>query len=158
MAVLFFGCWLLNLQFLNDTFRYNYSVVLTNLAKIIFNILGMNVWTVENAISFKSFHMVIAPTCIALYEAVVFAAAVIAYPLKIRFRIAGVIVGIVAILATNFVRIIILFLTGIYFPFAFKLLHEQVGQILYTLCIIYFWILWIGTFSPKNEQKNVAPS
>jgi exosortase/archaeosortase family protein len=158
LLIFIFGCWLLSFQPFINNYKYSYAIVLTKLLKQTFHIMGLSVRISGNSISHQGFQMVIAPGCIALHEAIVFAAAIIAYPMKLKDKITGVALGIMVVLVTNVIRLIILFLTGIFFPSAFKLLHEQVGQILYTLCIVIFWIMWVGRASLKIEQKNVVSS
>jgi exosortase/archaeosortase family protein len=69
------------------------------------------------------------------------------FPAKLKNKFIGLLYGIVFLLLINLVRIISLFLTGLYFPKAFPLMHEDIWQGLFIFCVIglmIFWIRWAG--------------
>jgi exosortase H (IPTLxxWG-CTERM-specific) len=81
--------------------------------------------------------------CDAVEPTALFVAAVLAFPAAFRRKISGVLAGMVLLALLNLVRIISLFLVGVYFPKAFELMHGDVWQALFILLSILLWALWI---------------
>lgn len=106
-----------------------------------------------NQIFTKGYNLNVGPACIALYEIFVFAAAIVAYPMKIKDKIEGVVLGIIAIGALNLLRIVMMFFAGIYFPTIFKTLHDHVFQTVFILFMVVLWCYWIGK-SNKAEPAE----
>lgn len=50
----------------------------------------------------------------------------------------------IAIYALNMFRVAALFLTGVFSPFLFKILHEHVAQALFILLMVILWVLWVS--------------
>lgn len=103
---------------------------------------GMKVSASGSFISGNGFAVDIKYGCNAVYEMLVFAAATAAYPLKIEDRCTGVILGMAVIYAMNLLRVAALFLTGVFSPFLFGIVHEHVAQALFILLMVVLWVLW----------------
>jgi exosortase/archaeosortase family protein len=75
----------------------------------------------------------------------IFVAAVLAYPCRIKYKILGVLFGIVTIYAVNLVRTVSLFFIGTSFgpdSRAFDIAHFIVWQSLVIIISIALWLLW----------------
>ena len=144
MLILVAGCWLLNFNDSLKLWEFYLTSIIAKIASHILSFIGVSAQYHKNSIIGKSFSVDIGSGCIAFYEVVVFAAAIIAYPSKIKDKIGGVIAGSIAILTTNLIRVIILFLSGIYFPSIFNILHDHVAQALFILFMVVLWITWVG--------------
>lgn len=144
LGVLIVGCWLLSINDVRNYWEQLFALTATKLAGRILTYLGMSVQANGNSLAGLGFNIDIGPSCIAFYETFVFAAAIVAYPLKMKDKIAGVVLGVIAVWATNLVRIIALFLSGVYFPNVFKLLHDHVAQAIFILFMVVLWVLWVG--------------
>ncbi len=149
LGVLIAGSWLLSINGVRDYWEQLFAMVTAKIATRILTYLGMSIHADGNSIAFHGFSVAIGPGCIAFYEIVVFSAAIIAYPLRKRDKFAGVVLGVVAVWATNLLRVISLFLSGVYFPAVFELLHDHVAQAIFILFMVVLWISWVGKCSKR---------
>ena len=69
--------------------------------------------------------------------------ALLAFPAGWKNKIIGLFAGIFLLFILNLIRIITLFLAGIYYPKAFDLLHVEVWQVLFILAAVGLWIFFI---------------
>jgi exosortase H (IPTLxxWG-CTERM-specific) len=81
--------------------------------------------------------------CTAVYPIGIFAAAVLAYPATWRARLAGLAMGIPAIVAVNLCRIVSLCYIGHWYPGAFETAHLVVWQSLVIFLTFLFWVIWV---------------
>lgn len=92
--------------------------------------------------------------CDAVEPTALFIAAVLAFPATIRSKFPGMIAGSIILAMINLVRIVTLFYTGIYYPRAFRIMHEDVWQSLFILLSLLLWIVWaMWATSPKVYQR-----
>lgn len=82
-------------------------------------------------------------SCIGVYETVVFIAATIVLPTPFKNKTIGVIGGILVLYALNLMRIVAVFLVGIYFPKAFHMVHENVAQSVFIVLFVGLWLLYV---------------
>lgn len=92
--------------------------------------------------------------CNGIETMLIFGAAVLAFPAPWKSRLAGLSLGMVAIQAVNLVRVVALFLTGVYFPAFFDSSHTVVWQTIVILAGVALWILWAQRVVPR--PRNAA--
>ena len=80
--------------------------------------------------------------CDAVLPLLVFAGAILGFPVAPRARLAGVIAGGAFLMALNQARIVSLYYTKILAPGAFDLLHRDVWQAAFVLLAAVAWIVW----------------
>jgi exosortase/archaeosortase family protein len=90
-----------------------------------------------------AFSISIARGCDAIEAMALFASALLAFPARWRPKLIGLLGGIVALFLLNIIRIVTLFLTGVYFPKAFEIMHLDVWQALFLLFAVGLWIFTI---------------
>lgn len=78
--------------------------------------------------------------CNGVEAMLIFLAAVLAFPASSRSRLIGLALGILAIQIVNLVRVVALYLTGVYFPRIFDSSHTVIWQ---TIVILFGVLLWI---------------
>ncbi len=83
----------------------------------------------------------IVPACTGVFLTSLFVAAVIAFPCTLRAKVEGVLLGVLGILAFNWVRIVSLLLIGAYAPAALDVMHLVVWR---SLAIFFALLLWLG--------------
>ena len=141
MMILFYSIWL------SDFFEHRVTPHINGMnakiASFILNLFGQGTHPDGYSIMSQKFSISIAMGCDAIEAMALFAVAVIAFPAKFKDKVVGLISGIVILYVLNQVRIISLYLVGIYFPKAFELMHVEVWQILFIIFAIGLWILWI---------------
>lgn len=90
------------------------------------------------------FSITIKRGCDALEPSWLFCAAVVAFPAPWHRRLPGMAVGVVAILALNFVRIVSLYFLGIHLPAFFETMHLEVWPVLFILAALLLWLGWLA--------------
>jgi exosortase H (IPTLxxWG-CTERM-specific) len=89
--------------------------------------------------------------CNGVEAMLIYFAAVLAFPAPWKARLLGVALGFAAIQLVNLVRVVALYLTGVYFPKLFDSSHTVIWQTVVILSGVLFWILWANRFAGRRE-------
>ena len=99
--------------------------------------------------------------CNGVEAMLIYFAAVLAFPAPWKSRLVGLVLGFVAIQLVNLVRVVALFLTGVYFPKLFDSSHTVVWQTVVILSGVVLWIVWANRFAgpmaPNSPNAPKAP-
>ena len=93
------------------------------------------------------FEVDIAPACSGAVPTSIYMAAVFAYPTSWRARWLGTAIGIGVIQFVNVIRVIVLFLIGLYFHQLFHDTHVYVAQALVVCIAVALWLYWATRFA-----------
>ena len=110
----------------------------------ILKVLGMDVYSRGVSISGEGFSVEILGNCNAIFETMLFLSAIIAFPSSLKEKAIGGIFGTIFIYLLNLVRVVVLFLIGVYAPQYFDESHVYVSQTIFIVMVAIFWLLWIG--------------
>lgn len=88
------------------------------------------------------FSVEVARGCDAIEPIALLGSAILASPLSIRARLAGMAVGSLCLMVMNLLRIVTLFLFGVYWPAAFHVMHVDVWQVIFILMAVAIWLAW----------------
>lgn len=125
-------------------------------AKVL-RVFGYDTTVAGTTIYSPEYSVEIVRGCDAIEPTAVFAAIVLATPVALWAKVAGLIVGTIGLLLVNFVRIISLFFIGIHFPGAFEMIHETVWQVAFIAISLVFWAIWVRwATQPKGERTHVS--
>ncbi len=105
--------------------------------------------------STTSFSVSIKNGCDALEPVAIFTFIVLLAPVSLNSKLRGMATGIPLLLLLNQLRIISLYIFGIYSPFLFELFHVQVWQAIFiviTLMILVYWVVWAVGKERKTQQ------
>lgn len=125
----------------------NYLGFNAKLSGLILGFLGQDITVRDASISSPAFSIVIRQGCDAIEPTVLFICAILAFPAPFVSKIPGIITGALFLAILNLVRIVTLFLTGVYFPNAFQFMHIEAWQglfIFFAILLWVFWLLWTG--------------
>lgn len=120
-------------------------------------VLGQQISVVDNSISSPSFSVSIVRGCDAVEPTALFVCAVLAFPVHFMKKIPGVITGILFLALVNLVRILSLFLIGVYLPKLFEVMHVDTWQALFILLALLFWCFWL-LWASKSPTPIQTPS
>ena len=115
------------------------------------DLLGQQTHMEGTVIRSPRFAVNIRNGCNGIETMLIFGAAVLAFPAPWKARLAGLAFGMVAIQLVNLVRVVALFLTGVYFPSFFDSSHTVVWQTIVILAGVALWILWAQRAAPRQE-------
>jgi exosortase H (IPTLxxWG-CTERM-specific) len=99
------------------------------------------------------FAITIKRGCDALEPSWLFCAAVLAFPAPWRRRLIGMVVGVLAILTLNLVRIVSLYFFGIHLPGSFETMHLEIWPVVFILAALLLWLGWIS-WSRRNPLES----
>ena len=99
--------------------------------------------------------IVIEAGCNAVEACIMLAAAVFAYPAALGLRMAGLLVGAVAVQLVNLVRIVSLYYLVQWSVPAFEFAHLYLWQALIMLDVLVVWLLWLRWIT--RRQFAAAP-
>ena len=96
--------------------------------------------------------MSIEEGCDAIAPAILYIISVAIFPIATKTKWKGLIYGLLAIAVLNIIRIVTLFLTGIYAPSLFEFMHVDFWQAIFIVFTVGLWIYWM-----KWATTQVAP-
>ena len=145
------GFTLVSVNWINDHAIEPFTAGIARLSGFILNLLGQQVTMRGTIISSPHFAVNIRNGCNGIEAMLIFLAAVLAFPARWRSRLAGLALGILAIQVVNLIRVVALFLTGVYFPKIFDTSHTVIWQTIVILAGVLLWIYWANRFARPGE-------
>lgn len=112
------------------------------LAARVLDVVGQETVANGDEIVSPRFSVQIRRGCDALEPTALFVAGVLAFPVSWRARILGAAGGALLLAVLNCIRILTLFLTGVYWRSAFDVMHADFWQSLFIVFTIALWTLW----------------
>jgi exosortase H (IPTLxxWG-CTERM-specific) len=108
-------------------------------------------------ISLGGFNAKIITECSAIMVLILFCSFVLAYPATKRQKASGLLYGIPFLLGANFVRLVLIYLTGSRFPDLFEIVHIYLGQMFMIVLVFAACLFWLRSFArPEAENAPLA--
>jgi exosortase/archaeosortase family protein len=120
-----------------------YTIYLAGLAASLLNLLGMHVQQVGPILSAGTINFEFAGSCTASFVFMMYAAAVLPFPVAWRSRMKGILLGVVVIFALNLARGVLIVFVAARFPATLWSLHIIIGQILVVGGVLALFIGWV---------------
>ena len=105
--------------------------------------LGAETSLEGNLVRLGDFGVRIIEECTGVFEALIFLAAVLAYPTSLAKKAIGVALGVPLLYLFNVARILVLLAVGYAWPSRFEFMHLYFWQATLILMITSVWLLWI---------------
>ena len=115
--------------------------------------IGITVYSHGASITGKGFSVEIKNGCNAIYEISLFISAVIAYPSSLKYKFFGLAVGATVIYIFNLLRVIILFIIGVYYQGFFKMVHDHISQNIFIFFVVILWVFWASAAGNRISTK-----
>jgi exosortase H (IPTLxxWG-CTERM-specific) len=141
LMLLFYVVWLS--EYCQNNIQIRIVSGNAKLSSIILNLFGQGTHANGFNIDAPAFSISIAKGCDAIEAMALFSVALLTFPAKWKQKLFGLAAGISVLFVLNLIRIISLYLVGVYFPAAFELMHVEVWQVLFIIFAIGLWIFWI---------------
>jgi len=141
------GFTLISINWVNDHAVEPFTAGIARVSGGVLDLLGQNVRMEGTVIRSPRFAVNIRNGCNGIEAMLIFLAAVLAFPASWKSRLAGLALGILAIQVVNLVRVVALFLTGVYFPRIFDTSHTVIWQTIVILFGVLLWIFWANRFA-----------
>ncbi len=96
----------------------------------------------------------IAVGCDGVDGLILIVAAVCAFPMSRKRKLAGIGVGAAVIYAANLLRVIVLYYTFKFRPDLFSFVHMYAGQVFIIFVGFLFFLVWVGKSSVRQEATS----
>ena len=93
----------------------------------------------------------IGPECDGVAGMLILAAALLAFPRRLRDKFKGLLLGLFYLYIINLARIITLYYIYKYRPDLFELSHIYIGQAVFIIAGITLFLIWSGQWAVKDE-------
>ena len=125
-----------------------------NIASVMLNLLNYGT-SVSGPVIYSSVYSIsIAKGCDGIEAMAVFSAALLSFPIFLRYKISGLFLGISILFVINVIRIICLFLIGIYYPDLFETMHAEVWPAIFIITAVGLWGMIIYKSPSKISLKQ----
>ncbi len=150
------GFTVISINWVNDHAVEPFTAGVARASGAMLNVLGQNVTLKGTVMQSPRFAVNIRNGCNGIEAMLIFLAAVLAFPAPWRSRLIGLALGILAIQIVNLVRVVALFLTGVYFPRIFDSSHTVIWQTIVILFGVLLWIFWANRFAAPAAPAEPA--
>jgi archaeosortase B (VPXXXP-CTERM-specific) len=136
--VLFTGIYV----FFQDRFTF-LSTMTANALSGVLSVFGVDSSSYGQSVYMNGFSVMIIDECTGMYELLVYAGCVLAYPTTLRNKFLGIALGIPAMIIVNMLRLVFLSFVGMMYPALFSYVHYYLWQVTFIFLIVMFILLWI---------------
>jgi exosortase H (IPTLxxWG-CTERM-specific) len=140
----------------NDAVIVPFTAGIASVSGALLNALGERAEVVGTEIRSSSFGVNIENGCNGVETALLFGAAVLAFPASWAHRLIGLALGFVAIQFLNLFRVITLFWIGLHRPALFNSSHTVIWQSVVVLFGVVLFLLWASR--EKRLSAESAPA
>jgi len=126
------------------------------LSSSILNVLGQDTSAYGEQINSAFCNLRIKEGCDGITPMILYSMSIIAFPVQLRFKWKGIIIGLVGLFFLNLIRIISLYFIGKYGSDAFfDFMHIDVWSTLFLVITLVFWLMWMkSAFVTKSLDLN----
>jgi exosortase H (IPTLxxWG-CTERM-specific) len=142
----------------NDHVIVPFTAGIAHASAVVLNALGENVTVSGTELRAGGFSVDIENGCNGVETALLFCSAVIAFPSSWRARVAGLVVGFLAIQLLNLVRVVSLFWIGHHRPALFSAAHTVVWQSAVVIAGVLLFLLWASRQKDSASASASAPA
>ncbi len=146
---------LISVNWVNDHVIEPFTGGIATASAGVLQLVGQPVTQQGTLIQGKRFSVNIKNGCNGVEAMLIFLAAVLAFPAPWKSKLAGLVLGIVAIQLVNLIRVVALYLTGVYFPKVFNASHTVIWQTIVILASVLLWIFWANRL-PRPEPPGAS--
>ncbi len=110
-------------------------------------LFGMKAVVAGDTLSYGKTVVKVSKGCDGLTASAIFVAGILAFRAKPLAKVIGAVGGFFAIQLVNIVRIMVLFLTLVYFPESFEDMHMYIMQAVVIAISVALWFFWVQKYA-----------
>ncbi len=145
-------------SYYNKVLLPSYHNLIAKMSGGILSFLGQDTTAAGASVYSPRFSIVIIRGCDAVEATALFICAVLAFPAPFLRKVPGIIAGTLLLGILNLVRVVSLFLIGVYYPNIFGFMHIDTWQALFIFFAITFWVLWLLWTTQRQISKRQVSS
>lgn len=149
---------LISLQPVNDTVIEPFTAGVAKVSGVTLDLIGQDITMQGTIIQGADFAVNIRNGCNGVETMLIFISAVLAFPAAWSARLWGLVLGVFAIQVVNLLRVVALYLTGVYVPRLFDASHTVVWQTVVILFGVLLWIFWASRFAAPQRPSGRPPT
>lgn len=134
----------------NDRVIVPFTAMIAKASGAVLHAIGQDVVTTGTTIRGARFGVNVNNGCNGVEAMLILLASIVAFPASMKARAAGLALGALVVQLLNAVRIVSLYLLGVYQPRLFELFHTAVWQIIIILSAIVFFLFWSARVAPNR--------
>lgn len=119
------------------------STLTANALSVTMSLFGVESYSHGQSVYMNHFSVMVIDECTGIYELLVYAGCVLAYPTSLRNKSIGLILGVPAMLIINMFRLVFLSFVGMLYPALFSYVHYYLWQVTFIFLIVMLMLLWI---------------
>jgi exosortase H (IPTLxxWG-CTERM-specific) len=146
------GFALIAWQPVNDGLVEPFTAAIAKVSAKVLDLLGQETTMNGTRIYGKNFAVDIENGCNGIEALIIFLSATLSFPASWKARLTGLVIGAIGIQIVNLIRVVALFLTGVYFPSFFDSSHTVVWQTVVILFAVLLWIFWAQRYALPPRQ------
>lgn len=148
--IIFYVCWAT--PFFQDVIVANVTALDARISSMVLNVFGYSTSSEASMLSSPQMSVNVQTGCDGIEAMALFGSGVLAYTATWGHKIKGLLYGLLFLFVINIVRVIHLWLTGLYMPNFFDIFHETIWQIAFILLAILTWAFWISRIRPVSPK------
>jgi len=122
------------------------KAIIANALSFTLSLVGIKAIVHGEDILLGSFSLRIIEECTAVFASLIYVSCVLAYPANLKSKLIGIGFGIPVIQAVNIIRLVVLSITGLYYPGIFEFVHTYIWQSIFIIFVIAVWLVWLERF------------
>lgn len=156
--ILLIQYFVLNWRISRDALEFQLPALMAGIIAWVFQVFDVAARARGSSVLFPDgFSYRIIYHCAGVFGMVIFTSAVLAYPAKIRAKIAGIAVGIPFLFCVNTARMVCLGWIGMHKREWFEFFHESLWQGIFIVFVIFCWMAW-KEICVRDEKNRVVSS
>lgn len=140
----------------NDHVIVPFTAGIARVSGLVLNAIGEKSEVIGTEIRSSSFGVNIENGCNGVETALLFGAAVLAFPARWNRRLLGLVAGFLAIQALNLFRVVTLVWIGIHRPALFNSSHTVIWQSVVVLFGVVLFLLWASMQRPRPAEAAAS--
>jgi len=146
----------ISLPAVNDKVIEPFTAMIARASSIVLSLIGQGTTLEGTRIFNDTFAVNIKNGCNGVETMLIFCSAVLAFPATWKSKGWGSVLGLIAIQIVNLIRVVALFLTGVYFPKLFDASHTVIWQTVVILAGVLLWIFWANRFATPPSRPQTT--
>jgi len=120
------------------------------------NLMGFGTTSDGMVVSSSDFALEVSKGCDGLTPIMLLVTGILVYPVAFKWKGPGLLFGISTLWFLNLIRIVSLFVVGIYLPNMFEIFHVEIWQAIFIVIAVLLWFYWLVWANRKKLATHAS--